>query len=682
MGLLQRVFGRDDGKIETVDDQPQDEIQLVSFVRSRVEEARSHPARIAQEGIWMTNIAYLLGYDGVFYDTQSRQFKPTSNKSSGIKRNRIFVNKILPSAQNRLARLCKNAPKYEVRPNSPDAEAKEAARLKLQVLTMLWDRQKLNTKRAPLYMWMQQCGHSYIKVSYDAELGNQILDPTTGEMIYEGDLRADVVSAFEVFPDPLAKDFDELTWLAHAKVRKLDYFKSQYPERGHLVREEGAWLLSAQYEQRINSLNNVSGSQGAAQSQMKNAAIEIAYYEKRSRKHPNGRLIIIANGVLLHDEDLPAGEIPFAKFDDIVIGGKYCPESVITHARPLQDRKNTIISKKNAFIDKLLAGKYIAAKGAGLAKEALNDQSGEVLEYTPVPNAAPPSALTPPQLPQYVFQEEESIDSNFDDIFGINEVSKGQLPSAGIPAIGMQLLTEQDDTRIGVMVEGHEASWARVGRLELLYAQKFYKSKRLLKIAGKNQEYTLREFTGEDLAGDPDVIVIPGSTLPGSKVLKRQEIMNAWQQGLLGDPADPKVREKVLSMLEFGDAAEMWRDFALNERMAKLMIEMIERSIAPPVHELDPNAFIVQKLNEYRKERWGTLDPNVQIVIDQAIEERVELLMGQADPTLKAEQEGISPEPPAELMPPAPDAAGAPPPGEAPAPAEPELPPPPAPEAF
>lgn len=643
MGFLDKVFGRPDGKLETVDDQPQDEIALVSFVRSRLEEARNHPARTAQEAIWMTNIAYLLGYDGIYYDAQSRSYRPADPKASGLKKNRIFVNKILPSAQNRLARLCKNAPQFDVRPNSPDATDKEVARLKLQVLSQLWDKQKLNNKRKSLYMWLQQCGHSYIKVGFDAELGNLIMDPTTQEMVYEGDIRSDVISAFEVFPDPLATDFSELNWLCHAKVRRLDYFRSQYPERGHLVKEEGAWLLSAQYEQRVNSLNNLNGSQGSPASQMKNCAIEIAYYEKRSNKHPNGRLVIIANGVLLHDDDLPVGEIPFAKFDDIIIGGKYTPEAVITHARPLQDRKNILLSRKAAFIDKLLAGKYLAVKGHGLSKESLNDANGEVVQYTPVPNAPPPEAMTLPQMPQYVFQEEESIDSNFDDIFGINEVSKGQLPAAGIPAIGMQLLTEQDDTRIGVMTDSHEESWARVGMLELKYAQRFYKTKRLLKIAGKNQEYTIRDFTGDDLPGDNDVIVIPGSTRPGSKVLKRQEILNAWQQGLLGDPADPRVREKVLGMLEFGDAAEMWRDFALNERQAKLMLEMIEKSLTlPPAHELDANDFIIRKLNEYRKERWGTLSPAIQQLIDDAIEERVQLLMSQSDPEMAAEKNGIT----------------------------------------
>lgn len=648
MGLLDRILGKPE-RLESVNDQSAEDIKLVTFIKDKVEEARSSPARIAQEGIWMTNIAYLMGYDGLFYDTNSRQFKPVSPKSPYLKKNRVFINKILPTIQNRLARLCKNPPKFDVLPNSSDPDEKDLTRLKEQVLEMIWDQQKLNRKRISLYMWMQQCGHSYIKTGYDAELGKLMMDPETQELSYEGDLRNDVTSAFEVFPDPMAKEFDDLYWLAHAKVRKLDYFRSQYPERGHLVKEEGPWLLSAQYEQRINSLNNVNGAQGSAQTQMKHAAIEIAYYEKRSNKHPNGRLIICANGVLLEDKELPVGEIPFAKFDDVVIGGKYNPESIITHMRPLQDQKNRLLSAKYAFIAKLLAGKYIAAKGAGLTSESLNDQSGEVVEFTPVPNAPPPQAMTPPQMPAYVYQEEQSIDTNFDDIAGINEVSKGQLPAAGIPAIGMQLLTEQDDTRIGVMTDSHEESWARVAKLNLLYAQKFFKTKRLLRIAGPSQEHTVKEFVGDDIQGDHDVRVIPGSTRPGSKTLKRQEILNTWQQGLLGDPNDPKVRENVLSMMEYGDVAEIWKDSLLDQSQAKQLIEALELGEEPQPNEFDNNDFLVLELNRYRKsDKFKQLHPIIQQMFMNAMNARLDLILNQVNPAMAADpmQQAVANGPP------------------------------------
>lgn len=611
-------------------DQTPEEIELAQHVRSKVEECRSSASRIASEGIWMTNIAYLLGYDGVAFDTVTRQFKPVNRASGYLKKSRIHVNKILPTIQNRLARLCKNPPKYDVMPESNSTSDKEAARLGVQILGALWEKLSLNEKRLWLTMWVQQCGHAYMKVSWDTEAGQFLRNPLDGNFEYEGDVRNDVVSAFEIFPNPVAKSWDDVkrSWLVHAKVRPLDYFRSHYGAKGKLVKEEDAWLLSVQYEQRINSMN----SRGSSESNtLKNSAIELCKYEARSKKHPNGRMIVVANGILLEDKELPVGEIPFAKFDDVIVGGKYYSEAIITHLRPVQDQYNQTIRRRARWVNKLVAGKYASPRGSGLMSEALNDDSGEVVYFDPVPGTpegGKPTPIQVPNIPAFAYQEDERLDGIFNDISGIGEVSRGTLPSASIPAIGMQLLTEQDDTRIGVMIEQHERAWAEVGSLDLKYVEKFYVTPRKLKMAGENLQYTVKEVTGSQIAGNTDVIVKRGSTLPGSKVLNRQEILNTYDRGLLGDPADPKVREKVLGMIEFGDVTEMWEDYGLDMAQIRRGIQSLENGIDVEVNELDNNALWVQELNRYRKgDKFGSLDPlNQQIILDQ-IEKRVQALM-------------------------------------------------------
>lgn len=693
-------------KIESAEDQSPDEKKLVSYVNEKVTEARQHASRVAHEGIWLTNIAYLLGYDSVYYDTGTRAFKTLDGSGEIARRGTLSVNKILPTIQNRLARLCKNPPKYDVRPNSESNDDKEAARLSMKVLRNVWDVQKIDEKRLELYMWLQQCGHSYIKVSWDDEMGELLPDPMTvtrdlleqapaettdvlhgtdqaptapgsepgatapgglineetslpedpeqklAELMYEGDIRVDVVSAFEVFVDPLAKTLDEAAHLVHAKLRRLDYFKQRYPERGHLVKPEGNIVQSLQYEQRINSLNSAGPLQSGNPSEAtRNAATEIAYYERRSKKYPRGRLVVIANGILLEDKQLPVGEIPFAKFDDVLIAGKYFSEAVITHMRPLQDCYNTNKTKRMRWLELMLAGKYVAARGHGLAMEGLDNESGEVVEYDPVPNAQEPHALQPPTVPQYAFTESDVTEKEMYDIAGINEISRGQLPAAGIPAVGMQFLAEQDDTRVGVVTEQHEHAWARVGKLILLYANAFYKTKRKLKEAAKDRSYRVKDFTGEDLRNNCDVIVIRGSTLPGSKVLRRQEIVNAWQQGMLGDPADPTVRYRVLEMLEWGDLAEMWHDQALDLAQIDWKLNQVEAVQMPPVHEMDNHKLTIEELNRYRKtekyQRLGTIvglgGVTAQQVFDQLLEAHLQEAMKLQSPQYAAAQ-ATSPE--------------------------------------
>lgn len=698
MGIFDKLFPKDGEteELKSAQDQSRDELDLISHIKSKVEECRSSGSRITHEGIWMTNIAYILGFDSVFYDTSIRQFKVVGRGSNYLRRNRIHVNKILPTVQNRLARLCKNPPRYDVRPLSSNIEDKDACTLGKQIIDTVWDIQKINRKRIELMMWVQQCGHAYMKVSWDdtlgkplpdlavsplpAALGDQLsgtlpdLDSLMGtqaavgengvvdldaalttptKVEYEGDIRVDVCSPFEMFPDPLAKTLDECTWIVQAKVRKLDYFRTQYPERGSLVKEESAWLLSAQYEARINNLNNQGPSTTGVQNQLKNAAIELSYYERRSQDHPNGRRIICANGILLKDDELPAGEIPFAKFDDIIIGGKFYSESIITHLRPIQDQYNRTISKRAEWVNRLLAGKYIAAKGHGLQQEVLNDQSGEVVEYSPVPNAAPPTAMPIPNIPAYAYTEEERLQGMMYDISGINEVSRGQLPSASIPAVGMQLLVEQDDTRIGITTEAHEESYAYIGKLILLYAEEYYKTPRLLKISGRAGQYTVKEFTGADIKGNHDVIVIRGSTLPGSKVLKRQEILNLHQGGYFGNPQDPNVVSRVMTLLEYGDVAEAWADVHLDQGQFKKSMDMIKSGQIPPASEFDNHAYIIQDLNRFRKtDDYTALGEQNKMIFDAFMEQHIQYIMQKMDPSLAPGNAPLS-----SIQPPAPPTA-------------------------
>lgn len=646
---LFKSLGQKETKDETINEK-----DIVSFVKNRVEEARQNPSRLAFESGVVTNTAYLLGYDSVYYDSKMKIFRNHAGSTATPMRGRIHRNMILPTVNNRLAKLCKNPPRYEVRPNSAEEEDKQAARLSMKLLENVFDRERYSEKRIEAAMWMQQAGYSWIKVGWDPDKGNRI--PYTDEegnnqIEYEGDIYLDVVSPLEVFVDPLAKNREEMGWLIQAKVRKLTYFRDRY-EKGDQVKAETAWLNAVQNQLRINQMNNKSGLTGSEEL-MKHAAIELAYYEKPSRKYPNGRLIITANGVLLAYKPLPVPEIPFIKFDDIKIGGKFHSESLITHLRPLQDQMNRIQRRKAEFVNKSLGMKILAAKGHGLNEEALTDTT-EVVEFNPVPEAPAPQQLNMPELPNYAFAEDENLKVAFDEISGISQPSKGQMPSASIPGIGMQLLVEQDDSRIGIIIESNENSHADVGRLVLQFANRYYKSERIIKESGKAGEYTFTKFTSEDLRNHTDVIVIRGSTLPGSKVLKRQELMNLYQQGLLGDPMDPLVKQKMLEALEFGDLAEVWTELAIDLAQVERSIDMIERGEKPFVHPDDNHQLHFERKNRLRKsDKFKNLPPGVQqLLMLDILAHKAYLAQTpeEAQALLQASQ-GIMPQEPQEISP-------------------------------
>jgi hypothetical protein len=636
----------DEPEIRSAQDQSDEEKALAKWVRDQLEDRRLSSARTANEALWLTNIAYVCGIDSVEFDSKTKQFRAVNLLPKGMSRSRVHVNKVLPTVQNRKAKLCKSLPKWDVRPKSSDDEDKESARLGKYIILQDWEQLKINKKRLTLVDWLQQCGHAYFKVSWDVNAGPKTAIKKDGEGYEQhhlGEKRVDVCSPFEIFPDPLAKTWEEVNDLVQAKVRPLSYFCDQY-ERGHLVKEEDTWVTSLQYENRINSFNALGTGQTAAQP-LKNTAIEISYYEQASKKHPLGRHLIVANGVLLKDGVLPIDEIPFAKFDDISVGGKYNSEAVVTHIRPMQDQYNRNKSIRAAWINRLVAGKYIASRAHNLGREAFNDQSGEIVEYDVVPNAPEPHPVQVPQIPQFIYQEDETLVADINDVSGINQTSRGQLESASIPFQGMQLLIEQDDTRIGVEVEQQEYSYADLGRLLLKFTYKYYTTPRLLKVAGKNMSYTVKKVTGGDLRENFDVHVIRGSTLPGSKVLNRQDVKTLHQEGYFGNPQDPAVIENVLTMLEFGDEFEPWKEHSLTMASIEKGIDKIEKErMKPAVSEFDNHPMWIKKLNEYRlSDRYERLEEDQKAMIMETMEGHVAELQKMVAPDTM-EDEDADPE--------------------------------------
>lgn len=634
MSILDKVLG----KSVKEEIQTDDEKALVNYVRSRVDEVRSTASRVAQEATWLTNTAYLLGFDSVYWDSVQKQFKPINNMKRPLNRDRIHVNKILPTVQNRLAKLCKNPPKYDVFPENASSEAKDSARLSLQVLNMQWERLEVNRKRIELMMWMMQAGHSYLKCYWDPLKGRFISNPMTGEGMFEGDVAIDVKSPFNVFSDPLASNEDQARWKVEANVRRLSYFKDNF-DHGSLVKEESAWLLSTQYEMQLNNMNGAPmGSASGTNQMMKNSAIELILYEKSSKKHPKGRQIITANGILLENKELPVGLIPLVRFDDIMVGGKFYPEAIVTHLRPLQDQLNDLLRRRQEWVKKLLNGKILAKRGSGLMEEALRNDQAEVVYFDWKPGDPEPKPMQMPMIPSYAYEEERALNEQFDEISGISQPSKGQLPAAGVPAIGMQMLVEADDTRVGIEIEGHECSYAKIGKLVLEHIKVGYKNERLLKSAGKPFEYAIKSFVGSDITST-DVMVIRGSTLPGSKTLRRQELMNAFTQGLLGDPSDPKVRSKVFDQLEFAFLGELWEDDALSEAQCKREIETIESGQPFPIHELDQHDRAIVSLNRIRiSDKFPLYPPDIQQLFQDQIEQHIQALMRRANPQMAAQE--------------------------------------------
>jgi hypothetical protein len=203
----------------------------------------------------------------------------------------------------------------------------------------------------------------------------------------------------------------------------------------------------------------------------------------------------------------------------------------------------------------------------------------------------------------------------------------------------MAFLQEQDQTRIGVMTTRNEIGYAKVGCCILKYVGKYYEMPRILKIAGDGLEYAVKEFTGSDLNDNYDVTVVQGSTIPESKVLRRQNIINDFEMGLLGNPQDPMVRAKVNEMLEYGDDYEIWKKQALTQARIKRNILSIEQGEEPKLSEFDNHAMHLDAMDDYRlSDKYTNLDDKNKQLFDGVMEWHLQAMVTLSNPGIPQQQ--------------------------------------------
>jgi hypothetical protein len=94
-----------------------------------------------------------------------------------------------------------------------------------------------------------------------------------------------------------------------------------------------------------------------------------------------------------------------------------------------------------------------------------------------------------PAIPQYAYQEEDTLKLDMDDTAGINQASRGQMPSAKSLQSACSCSLSKMTRALVLRLNSHEHSYADLGRILLKFVGEYYETDRLLKIAGENKEY-------------------------------------------------------------------------------------------------------------------------------------------------------------------------------------------------
>jgi len=522
---------------------------------------------------------------------------------------RTVYNQIAPIMETRLSKLSRVQPGMIVRPVTSDTKDIIAAKMSTKLLKCVYANLDMPRILAEGTTWSETCGGVFYKTGWDTTAGN-CLGTFNGKPIYEGDIAPSVVPYYEMFPSSCyIENLDDCDNIIHAKVYTTDEIKLKWG-----IQVEGRTMNTFSMEMS----GMVSGGIGYNPSMMQvrdnnidDAELVLEYYERPNRDFPEGRHAIIVGDICVHIGVLPykCGKYyrrgyPFTHQRCLTSTGILWGTSVVERCIPIQRDYNAVRNRINEYIARMTIGNMIVEQGS-LVDDSILDTGlppGSVVEFKP--GTTPPAWMTPQEIPATLLQQVDQLAGEFVSISGVSEMSKtSQTPPAISSGTALEILKEQDDTRLTLTSENIRIAIRELGKQWLRIYKQLVTVPRVTRIAGENAgDVSALIWKGTDLTSD-DVIVDTDNEMINTPAQRKQLALELLQVGLFTDPETGRMtretRSKLLEIFQLGNWESAIDIEELHSVRAQREAFEFESGTSPDIMELDNHSSHIAEHTKY-----------------------------------------------------------------------------------
>ncbi len=518
---------------------------LVASVREdflkRQEERRS------AERQWELNLNYLAGNQ---YCELAANGEVEEEEKYYFWQSRNAYNHIAPIIDARISKLTGNMPMMSVRARGSEEADVKTAKLTSALLSSTYSRLELDAVIDRATMWSETCGTAFYEITWNNSGGRKV-GSLGGKDVYEGDVRVEAVSPFEIFPDSLcAENLDGVQSLIRARAMRVGEIEKLY---GVKVSGEDVGVFS---------LKGAKAEYGEAKGVLHGGALVIEKFERPTKEYPRGRVIIVTGDKLLYLGELPYSngaegkrDFPFVKQTSISKAGSFFGTSVIERVIPIQRAYNAVKNRKQEFLNRLSMGVFAVEDGSVDADELAEDglSPGKVIVYRQ--GSRPPQTVNVGNIPSELIYEEDRLENEFVLVSGVSEFSRTSVVGSNLSSgTALQLLIDQDEARLSAVSGNLRRAVRAMAQHVIRLFKQFATETRLLKVAGDAGKVETYYFDSSDVSSD-DVVFDTESGLSYSPAQKKTAIYELIQAGVLNDATgkmSERTKAKVLEMLGFG----------------------------------------------------------------------------------------------------------------------------------
>lgn len=534
--------------------------KIVDFVRADYISRRE--ARRSLEAQWQLNINFMMGNQ---YSYLASNGTVREDEKQYFWQEKEVFNHIAPIVETRISKIIGNTPRVTVVPASSEESDIESAKLSKEILNSVSNRLNLTDIEKKATTWSEICGTAFYKVVWNTNTGKMVAVDEEGNSVKEGDVEIEVISPFEIFPDNLAcEQIEDMKSIIHARAVDVDEIKSEW---NVVIEPEAVNSFSLDsFANNLGGLGYNAHINKVANIELSNHAIVIERYERPSKKHPNGRLTIVASDKLLFDGDLPyinnelnTRTFPFVKQVSNYMPGNFFGVSVVDRLIPLQRAYNAVRNRKHEYFNRAVMN-VLAVEDGSVDTESLELDGlspGKVLVYRQ--GSKVPEIMQNPEMTIDFNTEEERLLSEFKTVAGVSDMMTDSYAQyTTLSGVALELLAEQDNTRLSTAIDSTKLAVKTVAKFILRLYKQFAVIPRLLKISGDSGDVQMYYWDQNEICSD-DVVFDTSTDTLESLGQRRTMLMDLIKEGLMYDQNgtfSPSMRKKCLDLLGFG----MWEN--------------------------------------------------------------------------------------------------------------------------
>lgn len=576
--------------------------EIISDYESRQTERRPYEAQ------WQLNANFVAGNQ---YVGLSPSGAIVGELKSYQWEERAVYNHVAPILETRLARLSRVRPKMSVRPASSDESDVTAAKVSAKILDSACSKNQLDTVIGEATMWSELTGTAFYKISWDSKAGMTVGKSASG-VIKEGDVRIDVCSPYEIYPDSVgASSISACNSIIHAKAVHVNDVKR---------------IWDVDVEPEALTAYSYGGPSGIQTVNKPDHVLVIERYTRPSSEFPCGKYQVVAGKRLVYDGDLPFRtgddgnyDLPFVRQRSMALAGCFFGTCPIERAIPVQRAYNAVKNRKHEFMNRIASGVLVVEDGSVDVEELEEDgiYPGKVLVYRA--GSTPPEFLNPGTIPNDFDKEESKLIEEFGLISGVSDLmSSSTVPGSVTSGSALELLIEQDDARLTVTADEIRFAIKNIGKQMLRLYRQFANESRLSRFVGESGEIEMITWKGSNLASD-DIVIDTQAELSDSAASRRNTILELYSAGLLNNAdgtADENMRYKILSAFGFANLEHVNNTAELQRRRAKYENAFAADSV-PDVKVYDDHYLHIDEHTAY------LLSQNVDIKTEQRLAEHI-----------------------------------------------------------